>query len=136
MPTCAYGAIMTITDTETIARKDIDAVGTHRLEQLDDVLDDRLEARFAGDILNKTEWATALDRLMPALERNEIREIFVTGDRACVVYDFVTDTPAGTVVCVELLTVHGGRIRQIELLLDRVAFGPVNAALAERAAAG
>ena len=78
----------------------------------------------------------ALERLLPALLRNDIREVFVDGSRACVVYDFVTDTPAGTVACVELLTVDDGRIREIELLLDRAAFGPVNAALAERAAAG
>ncbi len=76
---------------------------------------------------------TALQRLMPALIRNELREVFVAGERACVVYDFVTDTAAGAVRCVELLTVTDGRITQIELLLDRAAFAPVNAELAERA---
>ena len=54
----------------------------------------------------------------------------------CVVYDFVTDTAAGAVRCIELLTVDGGVITEIELLLDRVAFAPVNQALEERAAAG
>jgi hypothetical protein len=32
------------------------------------------------------------------------------------------------------VTVHGGRIIAIELLLDRVAFAPVNQELQERAA--
>ena len=36
------------------------------------------------------------------------------------------------VACVELLTVRDGRISAIELLLDRVTFGPVNAWLAEQ----
>jgi hypothetical protein len=50
------------------------------------------------------------------------------------VYDFVTDTPAGAVVCVELLTVHNGRITDIELVLDQATFEPVHTALRERAA--
>lgn len=66
--------------------------------------------------------------------RNEVREVFADGDRACVVYDFVTDTPAGAVPCVELVTVRDGRITAIELIFDRVAFAPVNEALAARAA--
>jgi hypothetical protein len=45
----------------------------------------------------------------------------------------VTDTPAGAVVCVELVTVQDGRITEVELVLDRVAFAPVQATLKERA---
>ncbi|MEO5920273.1 MAG: nuclear transport factor 2 family protein [Pseudolysinimonas sp.] len=126
---------MTATETETIARRYIDAVGAHRLDALDYLLDDGLVARLAGTPSTKGEWLQALERLLPALVRNDIREVFVAGDRACVVYDFVTDTPAGTVLCAELLTVAAGRILDIELLLDRVTFAPVNATLAERAAA-
>ena len=126
---------MTTTDLQAIARGYVDAVGTHDLRPLDDLLDDALTARFAGAVSTKAEWLTALERLLPALVRNDIRDVFVADDRACVVYDFVTDTPAGTVRCVELLTVHDGRISDIELVLDRVAFAPVNTALAERAAA-
>lgn len=105
---------------------------SHDLAALEDLLDDTLVAEFAGNSSTKVEWTAALQRLLPALVRNEIREVFEDDDRACVVYDFVTDTPAGAVRCVELLTVRDGRITAIELLLDRVAFGPVNAALAER----
>lgn len=74
--------------------------------------------------------------MLPAHVGSEIREIYVRGERVCVVYDFVTDTAAGAVWCIELLTVDGGVITEIELLLDRVAFAPVNQALEERAAAG
>jgi len=124
---------MTDTDTETTARRYIEAVGEHDLREVEGLLDDALVARFVGASSTKSEWLQALERLLPALVRNDIREVFVSGSRACIVYDFVTDTPAGTVTCVEMLTVEGGRIREIELLLDRVAFGPVNATLAERA---
>lgn len=124
---------MAATDTETVAKAYIQAVGAHDAEALENLLDDQVRAEFAGNTSDKEAWLTALKRLMPALVRNELREVFTAGDRACVVYDFVTDTSAGAVRCVELLTVAGGRVTQIELLLDRAAFAPVNAELAERA---
>ncbi|ANF31368.1 hypothetical protein A0130_06540 [Leifsonia xyli] len=125
---------MASTDTETIARRYIQAVGAHDEEPLADLLDVALVAEFAGATSDKKAWLKALHRLMPVLVRNEIREVFADGDRACVVYDFVTDTSAGAVRCVELLTVRDGRIAHIELLLDRLAFAPVNEELAQRAA--
>ncbi|WP_285115886.1 nuclear transport factor 2 family protein [Leifsonia sp. fls2-241-R2A-40a] len=124
---------MTVTDTATVARGYIQAVGAHDPDALGDLFDDALRAEFAGTTSDKAAWIAALERLMPALVRNELREVFTDGDRACVVYDFVTDTSAGAVRCVELLTVHDGRITQIELLLDRAAFAPVNEELAQRA---
>lgn len=119
--------------TESVARNYIDAVGAGNLEVLETLFDDRMLAVFAGARLDKGEWTAALRRLLPILVRNDIREVFVAGQRACVVYDFVTDTPAGAVVCVELVTVSDDRITEVELILDRVAFGPVQVALQERA---
>jgi hypothetical protein len=123
---------MTDNTTASVARRYIDTVGSRELADLDHLLDDRLTATFAGATLDKAGWIEALHRLVPALVRNDIREVFVDGDRACVVYDFVTDTDAGAVKCVELVTVDAGQITEIELVLDRVAFAPVNAALAAR----
>jgi ketosteroid isomerase-like protein len=119
-------------DAAVVARRYIDAVGAHELAPLERLLAEDLTAVFAGATLTKQDWLGALRRLLPALLRNDILDIFSDGDRACVVYDFVTDTPAGAVRCVELITVRHGRISAIELLLDRVAFAPVNAALARR----
>jgi ketosteroid isomerase-like protein len=120
-------------DTATIARRYIETVSAGDLTPLEALLDDSLEARVSGNTSNKAEWIVALERLLPALVRNDIREVFVTDARACIVYDFVTDTAAGAVLCVELLTVTDGRISEIELIFDRVAFAPVRAALEERA---
>ncbi len=125
---------MTTTDTAAIARRYIETVGDHDLAPLGTLLDDGVTAAFAGGTYGKEEWLGALNRLLAALVRNDIREVFADGDRACVVYDFVTDTPAGAVRCVELVTVRDGAITEIELILDRVAFAPVNEALAARAA--
>ena len=125
---------MTDAQVTRVARSYIEAVGAHDLNPLGDLLDDTLAATFAGGVLDKQEWIEALHRLLPALIRNDIRDVFVDGDRACVVYDFVTDTDGGTIRCVEVMTIADGRISNIELILDRVAFAPVNKALAERAA--
>jgi len=114
---------------EAAARSYIQAVGSHDLAALDRLLDDGLTATFAGAAFDKTAWVTALKRLLPVLVRNDIREVFTAGDRACVVYDFVTGTAAGAVRCVELLGIRADRIRETELILDRVDFAPVNAAL-------
>jgi hypothetical protein len=125
---------MAVTETESVARAYIEAVGARDLKPLDALFDDRMLATLSGSPFNKTEWTEALRGLLPAVIRNDIREIFSAGSRACVVYDFVTNTPAGAIVCVELVTVQGGQISEVELVLDRVAFAPVRATLNERAA--
>ncbi|MFF2032333.1 nuclear transport factor 2 family protein [Arthrobacter sp. NPDC058192] len=117
---------------EGIARSYVLAVGSHDMDVLENLLGEDLVATFAGATLDMAGWATALKRLLPVLVRNEIREVFSAQDRACVVYDFVTDTAAGAVRCIELLTISAGKIREIELVLDRVAFAPVNEALKTR----
>ena len=117
---------------EGIARSYIQAVGAHNMEALEPLLHEDLVATFAGTTLDKAGWMSALQRLLPALVRNEIREVFTAHERACVVYDFVTDTAAGAVRCIELLTITADRIREIELVLDRVAFAPVNESLKAR----
>jgi hypothetical protein len=124
---------MNDTDTAAAARAYIEAVGARDLEPLETLLDERVVATFFGDQFGKRAWIEAINQLLPALIRNDIREVFVSGERACIVYDFVTDTPAGAVVCIELVTVDEGRITEIELLLDRVAFAPVDEALQARA---
>jgi ketosteroid isomerase-like protein len=122
-----------MTDTATLTRAYIEAVGKRDLAPLDALFDDGLVAVFAGAEFDKVQWTQALHRLLPVLVRNDIRELFTEGDHACVVYDFVTDTAAGAVTCVELVTVTDGTIRRVELILDRVAFAPVNARLSELA---
>lgn len=126
---------MNETASAETARNYIEAVGRHDLDSVRELLADDLVARFAGDSLPKEGWLTALGGLLPILLRNEIRHVSAAGDDACVVYDFVTDTPAGAVACVELIGTEQGKIRSIELILDRVAFAPVNQALQDRAAA-
>ena len=50
------------------------------------------------------------------------------------IYDFVTDTPAGAVPIVEWLRVEDGQIASVILFFDRVTFKPAADKLAHRAA--
>ncbi|WP_168709322.1 nuclear transport factor 2 family protein [Arthrobacter sp. PAMC25564] len=120
---------MQASSLDRMARSYIEAVGSHDMDTVENLLGDDLVATFAGTTLDKAGWTTALKRLLPVLVSNEIREVFTAEDRACVVYDFITDTAAGAVRCIELLTINAGKIREIELVLDRAAFAPVNEAL-------
>ena len=118
-----------------VARAYIETVGRRDAAPLQRLFADDLVARFAGGEFAKQAWIDGIARLFPVLIGNADLELFEHGDRVAVAYDFVTDTPAGAVRCIELVTVRDGRIHEIELLLDRVAFAPVPEALAERAAA-
>jgi ketosteroid isomerase-like protein len=118
-----------MSDAGSIARRYVELVGAHDLAPLDELFDDSLVALLSGDRFTKAQWIAALDHLLPALTRNDIRDVFAEGDRSCVVYDFVTNTDAGAVRCVEVVEVQDGKITEIELVLDRVAFAPVQVAL-------
>ena len=50
--------------------------------------------------------------------RSDVREIIVDDDHAAVLYDFVTDTPVGAVLCAEFLTFKNGLIKSSTLVLD------------------
>lgn len=127
---------MNASPSATAARSYIDAVGRHDLDTVRELITDDAVAWFAGESLTKEAWLAALNGLLPILERNVIRHLSADGEAACVVYDFVTNTPAGAVPCVELVGTKQGKINSIELILDRVAFAPVDEALRERATAG
>jgi SnoaL-like domain len=113
----------------------IEAVGEHRLEDLPAMLDPDVEFTVGGATLHGTDALVgAFERLSPIILRNDIRKVFVDGGEACVVYDFVTDTPVGAVVSVEYIKVKSGRIASVLLVFERLHWPEVQEELAERAA--
>lgn len=114
----------------------IQAVGERRLEALPEMLEP--DAEFVlGDLhlRGREAFVGAFRRLVPIILRNEIRKLFVDGSEACVIYDFVTDTPVGPVVSVEHITVRNGRIASSLLVFERQHWPEVQAVINERAAA-
>src|SRR5258708_16300819 len=91
------------TDIAVLVTGDGQVVSDKRFDLLTAML--HPEADFGGPGLKPLHGAQAyisgFERLAPILLRNDIKHVVVDGDQACVIYDFVTDTPAGAVPSVE-----------------------------------
>jgi hypothetical protein len=98
----------------------VSAVGEKRFDRLAELV--HHDATFDGTVKVQTlggeAFVQGFRNLAPIIARNEIRELIVEGNRAFVLYDFVTDTPVGPVLCGELLTVEDGLIRSSTLIFD------------------
>jgi hypothetical protein len=113
----------------------INAVGEHRLEALPAMLDPDAEFTVGDTTLRGAEaFIGGFKRLDSIIKHNEIRKIFVDGDEAIVIYDFVTDTPAGAVLSVEHLKFKNGRIASSLLLFERLHWPEVMSELQKRGA--
>ncbi len=116
-----------LTYIEACSRKDMDAV----LSVL------APDVRFVGpgnEVSGASAYLAVLRRLGPVWERSDVKQVLVDGPHVCVVYDFVTSTPAGAVPIVECLEIQDGRVAGVKLFFDRVAFKPASDELARRAA--
>ncbi|HYN31943.1 MAG TPA: nuclear transport factor 2 family protein [Ilumatobacteraceae bacterium] len=80
------------------------------------------DASFGGTVAAEAEGAEAFVQgfrnLRPITVRCDVRKVIVEGSHASVLYDFVTDTNAGSVLCAEFLTIEDDLIRSSTLLLD------------------
>jgi hypothetical protein len=113
----------------------IGAVGEGRLDDIRPMLEPDAEFMVGDTTLRGAEaFIGGFRRLAPIIKRNEIHKIFVDGDEACVIYDFVTDTPVGPVVSVEYLKFKNGRIASSLLVFERLHWPEVMAELTKRAA--
>jgi len=123
------------TDRKTLALQYLNAVGKQQYDKVEALLAPDLQ--FRGPSANRTsagEVLAALKRLSAIHVRNDVKRVFVDGDEVCVIYDLVTDTPAGALPTIEWLRFDGDRIRSIDLYYDRLPWQTVMAVIAERAA--
>jgi len=98
----------------------ITAVGQKQFNRLSEYLADDLE--FSGpksSLHSGPQYIKVLEKLGTILLHNDIKRIFVEGNEACVIYDFVTDTEVGIVPSVEWLKISQGKISSIHLIFDR-----------------
>ena len=81
-------------------------------------------------------YMSGLPRLVSVLERNDLIDVIVEGNRAFMLYDFVTATPAGRVLSGELVTFdEDGLITKITLLFDHRRWHEVIAEIQRRSMA-
>ena len=123
------------TDRKTLALEYLNAVGKQQYHKVEALL--APDIQFRGPSMTRTsadELLGALKRLGAIHVRNDVKRVFVDGDEVCVIYDFVTDTPAGALPTIEWLRFDGDRIRSIDLYYDRLPWQAVMAVIAERSA--
>jgi len=64
----------------------------------------------------------ALKKLHPIIQRIDMKKIFADGDDVCVLYNMVTNTPAGTAFVCEWYQVKGEKIAGVRTVFDARPF--------------
>lgn len=97
------------------------------------------DASFGGTVTAEAHGAEAFVQgfrnLRPITLRTDVRGVVVEDDRAAIMYDLVTDTPVGSVLCAEFLTIDGGLVRSSTLVFDWRRWPEVIGELRRRTAA-
>ena len=68
------------------------------------------------------DYLAANKRLSSIIQRIDLKKIFVDGNDVCVLYNMVTNTPAGTAFIAEWYQVNGGKIAYIRAVFDARPF--------------
>lgn len=119
---------------QRLATDYVEAAGASEYERLPVLLHPEIE--FQGPYVTlrgAPDYIAALRRIAGVRVRHDLRKTFVEGDDVCVIYDFVTDTPAGAVPMIEWLRFEDGKVRSIRLFFDREQFAPAREVLQRRA---
>jgi hypothetical protein len=123
-------------DPRALAVTYIDAVGNKEFDRVAELLHPDVEFVTSGPAIRGIPaFVGALRRLGPILVRNDVHSTIVDGNDVAIVYDFVTDTPAGSVPTIEWLTTEAGRIRRSRLIFHKEHWPAAVAELARRSAA-
>ena len=121
-------------DPKSLALAYMDAISNKELDKVEALLAPDL--KFVGPSMARStasDFIAALKRLAAIHVRNEVKRLFADGDEVCIIYDFVTDSPAGALPTIEWLHFERGRIRSINLYYDRVPWKTVMEEMSQRA---
>ena len=87
------------------------------------LLHDNLSFRGPIDAFDKPEpYLEALNKLQPIVQRIDVKKMFVDGNDVCMLYDMVTNSPAGTAFVAEWMHVKGDKIASIRTVFDARPF--------------
>ena len=93
------------------------------------------DARFKGPMAQtegREAFLAAVTRMLPMVEKLELRTLFTQDSRALAVYDFICAPPVGCLRTAELIELRDGLIVSSELFFDTA---PLTSAQPRRAAA-
>ncbi len=86
-------------------------------------LDDNLSFKGPIDTFNNAkDYLNAISRLGPIVTEVRKKRTFVDGKDVCIVYELVTNTPAGTVPCAEWIHADNGKVKAIQVFFDARPF--------------
>ena len=68
------------------------------------------------------DYLESLKRLASIIQRIDVKRLFAEGDDGCVLYEMVTNTPAGTAFIAEWYQVKGGKIASLRVVFDARPF--------------
>ncbi len=71
------------------------------------------------------DYLASLQKLHHIVTRVDPHKMFVDGDDVCLLYDLVTNTPAGTAFIAEWHHVTNGKIDRVRVVLDPRPFAPM-----------
>jgi SnoaL-like domain len=99
------------------------AVGKGDFAAARKLLHDNLSFHGPIETFDKPEpYLESLRKLHHIIQRIDMKKIFVNGGDVCVLYDMVTNTPAGTAFIAEWYQVKGDRIAAIRVVFDATPF--------------
>ena len=68
------------------------------------------------------QYLESLKRLASIIQRIDLKKVFVDGDDVCVLYEMVTNTPAGTAFIGEWYQVKDSKIAYVRAVFDARPF--------------
>lgn len=118
-----------------LVRRYIEAEGQKDWETIDQLLANELKFRVGDKEIGKPQYLAVLKRLGLVWNGNRIKRIFIDGDEAVALYDFLSDTPTGPVPCVEWIRFGGDQISEIDFLFEREKWSVIEEEIKRRASA-
>src|SRR6266511_1257448 len=114
---------MGMTSAKEIVERYKAAMGRGDFTAARQLLHDDLAFQGPIDSFNKADdYIEATKRLANIIQSVDVKKVFADGDDVCVLYDMVTNTPAGTAFIVEWYQVRGDKIAALRAVFDACPF--------------
>jgi limonene-1,2-epoxide hydrolase len=114
---------MSMTSAKEIVEAYKAAIGRGDFSAARELLHDDLAFQGPIDTFNQADdYIAASKRLANIIQRIDVKKVFAEGDDVCVLYDMVTNTPAGTAFIVEWYQVRGDKIAALRAVFDARPF--------------
>jgi SnoaL-like domain len=99
------------------------AVGARDFVAARELLHDNLSFKGPIDTFHKADdYIEAIKKLSGIVKGVDVKKLFVDGNDVCVLYDMITNTPAGTSFISEWFRIKGAKISEIRVVFDARPF--------------